>query len=119
MSGQPGQGERRESATDVRLDGDEMAADADDGDVASRARPGEDRQHGGKEAIAEAFAELERAQQAVIMAKGALHMAKDAVLGVGNALTDAERSLEMRKSLRRAYEGVVGAMVAVSRIDSA
>src|SRR5512132_1105328 len=79
VSGQPGQGERRESATDVRLDGDEMAADADDGDVASRARPGEDRQHGGKEAIAEAFAELERAQQAVIMAKGALHMAKDAV----------------------------------------
>lgn len=72
-----------------------------------------------KEAIAEAFAELERAQQAVIMAKGALHMAKDAVLCAGNALTDAERSLEMRKSLRRAYEGVVGAMVAVSRIDSA
>jgi hypothetical protein len=31
-AGQPGQGERRESATDVRLDGDEMAADADDGD---------------------------------------------------------------------------------------
>jgi hypothetical protein len=31
--GQPGQGERRESATDVRLDGDEMAADADDGDA--------------------------------------------------------------------------------------
>jgi hypothetical protein len=30
---QPGQGERRESATDVRLDGDEMAADADDGDA--------------------------------------------------------------------------------------
>jgi hypothetical protein len=33
VSGQPGQGERRESATDVRLDGDEMAADADDGDA--------------------------------------------------------------------------------------
>jgi hypothetical protein len=32
-SGQPGQGKRRESATDVRLDGDEMAADADDGDA--------------------------------------------------------------------------------------
>jgi hypothetical protein len=32
-AGQPGQGERRESATDVRLDGDEMAADADDGDA--------------------------------------------------------------------------------------
>ena len=32
-SGHPGQGERRESATDVRLDGDEMAADADDGDT--------------------------------------------------------------------------------------
>jgi hypothetical protein len=30
---QPGQGERRESATDVRLDGDEMPADADDGDA--------------------------------------------------------------------------------------
>jgi hypothetical protein len=30
---QPGQGERREPATDVRLDGDEMAADADDGDA--------------------------------------------------------------------------------------
>jgi hypothetical protein len=29
----PGQGERRESATDVRLDGDETAADADDGDA--------------------------------------------------------------------------------------
>ena len=28
-----GQGERRQSATDVRLDGDEMAADADDGDA--------------------------------------------------------------------------------------
>jgi hypothetical protein len=28
-AGQPGQGERRKSATDVRLDGDEMAADAD------------------------------------------------------------------------------------------
>jgi hypothetical protein len=26
---------RRESATDVRLDGDEMAADADDGDAVS------------------------------------------------------------------------------------
>jgi hypothetical protein len=26
-------GERRESATDVRLDGDEMPADADDGDA--------------------------------------------------------------------------------------
>ena len=33
-AGEPGQGERRESATDVRLDGDEMAADADDGDAA-------------------------------------------------------------------------------------
>ena len=33
VSGQPGQGERRESATDVRLNGDEMAADADDGDA--------------------------------------------------------------------------------------
>jgi hypothetical protein len=33
VSGQPGQGERRESATDVRLDGDEMPADADDGDA--------------------------------------------------------------------------------------
>jgi hypothetical protein len=32
-AGQPGQGERRESATDVRLDGDEMPADADDGDA--------------------------------------------------------------------------------------
>jgi hypothetical protein len=32
-AGQPGQGERRESATDVRLDGDEIAADADDGDA--------------------------------------------------------------------------------------
>jgi hypothetical protein len=32
-AGQPGQGERRKSATDVRLDGDEMAADADDGDA--------------------------------------------------------------------------------------
>ena len=31
-AGQPAQGERRESATDVRLDGDEMTADADDGD---------------------------------------------------------------------------------------
>jgi hypothetical protein len=31
--GQPGQGERRESATDVRLDGDEVAPDADDGDA--------------------------------------------------------------------------------------
>ena len=31
MSGQPGQGERREPATDVRLDGDEVTADADDG----------------------------------------------------------------------------------------
>jgi hypothetical protein len=30
-AGQPGQCERRESATDVRLDGDEMAADADAG----------------------------------------------------------------------------------------
>jgi hypothetical protein len=30
---QPDQGERRASATDVRLDGDEMAADADDGDA--------------------------------------------------------------------------------------
>jgi len=32
-SRQAGQGERRESATDVRLDGDEMPADADDGDA--------------------------------------------------------------------------------------
>jgi hypothetical protein len=32
-AGQPGQGERRESATDVCLDGDELAADADDGDA--------------------------------------------------------------------------------------
>jgi hypothetical protein len=32
-AGEPGQGERRESATDVRLDGDEVAADADDGDA--------------------------------------------------------------------------------------
>jgi hypothetical protein len=32
-AGQPGHGERRESATHVRLDGDEMAADADDGDA--------------------------------------------------------------------------------------
>jgi hypothetical protein len=32
-AGQPGQDERRESATDVRLDGDEMAADADHGDA--------------------------------------------------------------------------------------
>jgi hypothetical protein len=32
-AGQAGQGERRESATDVRLDGDEIAADADDGDA--------------------------------------------------------------------------------------
>jgi hypothetical protein len=32
-AGQPGQGERRKSATDVRLDGDEMPADADDGDA--------------------------------------------------------------------------------------
>jgi hypothetical protein len=32
-AGQPGQGERREPATDVRLDGDEMTADADDGDA--------------------------------------------------------------------------------------
>jgi hypothetical protein len=31
-AGQPGQGERRESSTDMRRDGDEMAADADDGD---------------------------------------------------------------------------------------
>jgi hypothetical protein len=30
---QAGQGERRESATDVRLDGEEMAADADDRDA--------------------------------------------------------------------------------------
>jgi hypothetical protein len=30
---QPGQGERRESSTDVRLDGDEMATDADHGDA--------------------------------------------------------------------------------------
>jgi hypothetical protein len=35
---QPGQGERRESATDVRLDGDEMAADADDGDAGHATR---------------------------------------------------------------------------------
>jgi hypothetical protein len=32
-AGQPRQGERRESANDIRLDGDEMAADADDGDA--------------------------------------------------------------------------------------
>jgi hypothetical protein len=32
-AGQPGQGERREPAADVRLDGDEMTADADDGDA--------------------------------------------------------------------------------------
>jgi hypothetical protein len=32
-AGQPGQGERRESSTDVRLDGDEVAPDADDGDA--------------------------------------------------------------------------------------
>jgi hypothetical protein len=32
-AGQPGQGERRESATDMRLDGDEVAPDADDGDA--------------------------------------------------------------------------------------
>jgi len=31
--GSHGQGERRESATDVRLDGDEVAPDADDGDA--------------------------------------------------------------------------------------
>jgi len=31
--GSPGQSERREPATDVRLDGDEMAADADNGDA--------------------------------------------------------------------------------------
>jgi hypothetical protein len=37
-AGQPGQGERRESATDVRLDGDEMAADADDGDAGDDSR---------------------------------------------------------------------------------
>ena len=30
---QVGKGERWESATEVRLDGDEMAADADDGDA--------------------------------------------------------------------------------------
>jgi hypothetical protein len=30
---QPGQGERRESTTHVRLDGDETTADADDGDA--------------------------------------------------------------------------------------
>jgi hypothetical protein len=35
---EPGQGERRESATDVRLDGDEMAADADDGDAGDYSR---------------------------------------------------------------------------------
>jgi hypothetical protein len=35
---QPVQGERRESATDVRLDGDEMAADADDGDAGDSSR---------------------------------------------------------------------------------
>ena len=34
VSGQLGQGERRESATVVRLDGDEMPADAHDGDAA-------------------------------------------------------------------------------------
>ena len=34
VSGQPSQDERRESATDVRLDGDEMTADPDDGDAA-------------------------------------------------------------------------------------
>jgi hypothetical protein len=33
VSGQPGQAERRQSATDVRLDGDEMAPHADDGDA--------------------------------------------------------------------------------------
>ena len=32
-SWQPCQGERRESATDVRLDGDKMPADAEDGDA--------------------------------------------------------------------------------------
>jgi hypothetical protein len=32
-AGSPGQGERRESATDVRLDGDEVAPDADAGDA--------------------------------------------------------------------------------------
>jgi hypothetical protein len=37
-AGQPGQGERRESATDVRLDGDEVAADADDGDAGDVSR---------------------------------------------------------------------------------
>ena len=37
-AGEPGQGERRESATDVRLDGDEMAADADDGDAGDTTR---------------------------------------------------------------------------------
>ena len=35
---QPGQGERRESATDVRLDGDEMTADADDSDAGDVSR---------------------------------------------------------------------------------
>jgi hypothetical protein len=37
-AGEPGQGKRRESATDVRLDGDEMAADADDGDAGHATR---------------------------------------------------------------------------------
>jgi hypothetical protein len=45
---QPGQGERRESATDVRLDGDEMAADVNDGDAGhfSGTYMGKARQHG-------------------------------------------------------------------------
>jgi len=56
---QPGQGDRRESPTDVRLDGDDMAADADDGDDGhamgtymgrdvglARATPGTDPKHG-------------------------------------------------------------------------
>ena len=33
VPGEAGQRERRESPTDMRLDGDEMAADADDGDA--------------------------------------------------------------------------------------
>ena len=37
-SWQPCQGERRESATDVRLDGDEVAPDADDGDAGDVSR---------------------------------------------------------------------------------
>jgi hypothetical protein len=37
-AGEPGHGERRGSATDVRLDGDEMAADADDCDAGHSTR---------------------------------------------------------------------------------